>query len=467
MTLIKVLLALYLALVSGYSILAIFRKRRIFSSISGAALAFGLGIGAVSVIQVMFLSLSIKITPLTMIAAFFVVSLSTLPITLKERKLPGEKERSRKPGILPLIIALLLAVQLVWIIIKTFNYPIIDDDGVWQWGLKAKIIYYSNERGESLKEIAPKMSLTSNGNHPLLIPLAEHYVNVFAGEWNDLYFKAIFPLFYLALLGIFYGYLRRFTGVNYASVCAFLLASLPFMAKLATWGVPDIALAYYHFAGFVLILLWMKDRDTGLLVLSAIFSALSVWTKNEGYPSAVINAAVVILFLFTGGRDVGAVKMKKTAVVFLYTAAVMAAILLVWCYQKSTGVSDLIVNGRTFILERVNENTGRIPYIFNQFQKQMFGAVNKWDLVGYLFVFSIFYQLIKRQKGPEGYILFVIIFKIAVYAGVYYISPLDVKDHIDTSLYRIYLHIVPFILLYSALALKDIAAGLTDIPHPR
>jgi hypothetical protein len=211
----------------------------------------------------------------------------------------------------------------------------------------------------------------------------------------------------------------------------------------------------------------MKDGDTGLLVLSAFFSALSVWTKNEGYPSALINMAVVRLSLFSSGNDVGPKKMKKLTLVFLYIASVLSAIFLVWCYQRSTGVPDLIVNGRTFIIERMGENTVRIPYILNQFQKQMFGAVNKWDLLGYLFVFSVMYNVMKRLKGPQGYILFVIIAKIVVYAGVYYISPLDVKDHIDTSLYRIYLHIVPFILLYSALVLKDIAHGSMDIPHPR
>jgi 4-amino-4-deoxy-L-arabinose transferase-like glycosyltransferase len=70
-----------------------------------------------------------------------------------------------------------------------------------------------------------------HGDYPLFVPLSQAWTYMFIGGWNDLLVKALFPVFFVALLVIFYFALRRLIGARLALVSAFFLATI-FMDSL-------------------------------------------------------------------------------------------------------------------------------------------------------------------------------------------------------------------------------------------
>ena len=107
---------------------------------------------------------------------------------------------------------------------------------------------------------------------------------MFLGRINEQLVKSVFPLYYVAALGILYFGIRRFSSRTYALVFTFILASISQFNNFATNGYMDLPLAYYYLAGTLFLFYWFRETDkTGFLYISAIMTALArgVWCQPQ------------------------------------------------------------------------------------------------------------------------------------------------------------------------------------------
>lgn len=449
-----IVISLLLPIILGLCCIKLFFPKSFDSLVARSAFAFGIGIGLITWIEFIFLCAGLRITLVNFGSALLFIISVMLLLLAKRKKAPYVEQRSEALTLVSKILLSLIIIQCVWVIVRTFNLPFIVDDAVEMWGLRAKLVYFYNLRGDSLVDIAGRMKYTHNGNYPMLISLALRYVNLFIYGWNDLYPKIIFPVFYISLLATFFYSLKQFSNRNYAMIFSFLLSGLAFMRGQATWATADLAFSFYYCTSVFLMFLWMKNYQNRYIYLSALFAVFSIWTKNEGYPSCMINFIIVVIFM--AGKYNDRVVLKKLARGLAgFVAIVLPVAFIIIHYQSLTGVREGIINSQALSLDRLVENFGRIVFILNKFQQQMFGALNKWNILGYALVIACLLHPKKILRPPYLYMFLVVFLNFALYVTVFMLTPINLDYHMNCSQNRMLLHFVPVMVFLLATLLYD------------
>ncbi len=457
-------LSLIFSLSLGIAFLNLFFRKLPLSFFEKLSLSFGLGWGLISLLQFVLLYFGFQITVLNMTAVIFLLILVSIGFR-KVSKIRGisdgdasdfvlsmTKQESHISSLSRLEKFCLIGIFIgcFYALLKTFIFPIIDDDGLCNFAWKAKVIYYSNLFHEPLTVLVPRMRNTSGGDYPPLIPLSEHFITLFLNEWNDLYPKIIFPLFYFSFLVSFFYAAKRFTNRYFAIVFTFLLNGLRFMSDQATWGVADLAFTSYYCISFFLILSWMRTANSSFFYLSAFFGAFAVWTKNEGIPSLAILFSIVVLFFFFSHRR----KMDVLKEIGFYMTLETALIIPVLYWKKLTAVTYPLLDQGVFSFSRILKNIEWLPMILDKLQQQLFGTPNRWNLLGYLFVLAIGLNVKQIFKPLYLYLILAIILNYSLYIVVYLLNPFnDLVHYMAYSQNRMLMHFLPLMLFYSALAL--------------
>lgn len=448
-------LSLIFSLLLGIAFLNLFFRKLPLSFFEKLSLSFGLGWGLISLLQFLFLYFGFQITILNMGAVILGITVVSIGFQkFSKESESGQQEESSIPVFSKLEKFCLIGIFIgcFYALLKTFIYPIIDDDGLCNFAWKAKVIYYSNLFHEPLAALVPRMHNTSGGDYPPLIPLSEHFITLFLNEWNDLYPKIIFPLFYFSFLAGFFYAAKRFTNRYFAIVFTFLLNGLRFMSDQATWGVADLPFAYYYCISFFLILSWMRTANSSFFYLSAFFSAFAVWTKNEGMPSLLILVLIVFLFFFFSHRR----KRDVLKEIVFYMTLETLLIIPVLYWKKLTAVTYPLLDQEVFSFSRILKNIEWLPMILDKLQQQLFGTPNRWNLLGYLFILAIGLNVKQIFKPLYLCLVLAIILNYSLYIVVYLLDPFnDLAHYMAYSQNRMLMHFLPLMLFCSALAIYD------------
>jgi len=337
------------------------------------------------------------------------------------------------------ILLAILSVQTLYIILHALSFPFMMDDAVNIWAFKAKIIYFGFLDGLSLSEIAGRMHMTNSGNYPILLPILEAIINFISGGWSDVYPKIISPLFYVALLVSFFHFLKKNTHTNHAMIFTFFLGTLTFITHQASYGLADLMFTFFYFVSFICLLLWSKTNTKYYLLISALCAGLSMWTKNEGMASTLITLLVMTCM------------SRRIRPLLIYTSILLPFFIALRYYQGLTQVQEGIINVHTVTLHALTSHIDRLPFIIKSFYEQFFGAINKWNIIGYVFIILAALNYKKLFKSQNAYLFTVILLNFVLYTLVYIFTPQNVKLHMDSSQNRILMHFVPFMLFYIGL----------------
>jgi hypothetical protein len=183
-------------------------------------------------------------------------------------------------------------VVTVW---EALLLPISAWDSWAQWSGGAKFFYLRG--GFNLSPADPHFFGWDAGrmllNYPLHVSLAQVWFALCLGRFDEVLVKAWAPVTYVAVVALLYRTLRRETTVPVALVFALALASSPLLTFHALEGYADLTLAFYELAAVACF--WRVVRnggavgpgDRGALFLTGCFTALAIWTKQEGVLFAV------------------------------------------------------------------------------------------------------------------------------------------------------------------------------------
>ncbi len=430
----------------GWAILnIIFYKLMPFSLFERAALSYGLGIGVVTLEIFLFhflkaplniLNLLIPWIPI-IIFGLFVIRTDSSPISRDKNKF-SLFEKFLLAGI---------SFEVIYAFFRTFLKPVDSFDSIAMYAIRSKIIYLS--RGipaDFFKNITVNFP---NPDYPLLVPLAEVWVYTFLGNLNDLLVKAIFPIYLLSFLIIFFFLLKRFMGRSQALLFTFLLATIPQFNHFATVGYTDFILAYYYSIALILILLWIKEKSFNLLALSAVFTGFAMWTKNEGIALCIINLILLALFLIGSFNK----RFLGQIIIFILIAILISGPWLV--LRTSMRLDNEVLQLTTFNLKRftdISKRLDRIPTILYEFQKQFVGP-KKWNIIWILF-FVVFFTNFRRAFSDDlKYVTLPIILILFSYGAVYLLLPVrgPIGWYVARGISRLFIHFVPITVLWLAL----------------
>ncbi len=342
-----------------------------------------------------------------------------------------------------------ISFEIAYAFFRTFIKPMESYDGIAIYALKAKIFYLAKTiPANFFRDFA---AFVPHIEYPLLIPLAETSFYVFLGSLNDLLVKMIFPLYYTALVLIFYSVSHRFLNRRGSLFFTFLLATIPQVTDFATNGYADIPFAFYCSASFFYLYLWLRQKEGPFLVLSIILSVFAVWTKAEGLLFAAVNSAVVIICMIKEKRA----SVKEILYVTM-SMIVVVAYVLVW---RSLGLevnTDFAPSGSS-ALAKIITGLSRIPAILYEYQIQFFGP-KKWNIIWVIFIAGFvlkFKKIFSKELMPLTAALILV---FAGYSFVYMLSsaPQGFGWHLSTSGSRLFIHFVPIAVLWLALLFKEL-----------
>ncbi len=322
-------------------------------------------------------------------------------------------------------------------------------DGLINWGFKAQAAFVQG--GWASVYFTDPLKQFTHQDYPLLVPSLEAWAYSFMSRVDEHSLKVVFPLFYLCLLILFYGALRRRYSVRLCLLFVLLLGLTPYLASMAApSGYADVPLMLYTFAAIVFIQRWMERAQNSDLVLGAILSALSVWVKREGIVYWLVNLAAIVVWLWVA-KNRPARDRVRSFVVFLAPAAMILIPWFAFLAYYQVPASD-------FVLSISPTSWARLPVIAQNMLGQFFDF-GLWGGLWVLFFVVSFSQWHSFRNAADLYVWLSAFVPLVLLELSFLFSVWDpFTDHLALASERLYLHEVPVVWYWLALQ----SAGLDD-----
>lgn len=451
MDILKLIISFLVAIIAGWNILFwLIRRDLSFSLLEKAALSYIIGLGALT-LQMFFYSLSgIKFSVFSLVVPHVFICVFNGFMFLKTAP-KGAKFPKTKNEAFDIILLGGILFQAFHAFFKALIKPMDSFDSIGNFAFKAKLFFM--QRHIPYELFLNKSIDIQHADHPLFIPLSEAWVCMFLGKWDDLLVKALFPMFFLALLAIFYFALRRVIGKRLALVSTFFLATIPHLLNYAAIGYAEFALLMFYSASFLYIFLWVAyKRENKYLILASFLSIFAMWAKQEGVMFCLINVMMLSLFAILTRKDVKKFELRG---IFYFMSIVLIFSLVWFGHLNMTGLSHETINRETFKLSVFAKNLNRIPFILYEYEKHIFGP-KKWNISLLVFLAGLVFYFKTAFKGHFKYITLSILLAFLGYTFVFIITPLEIRYHLRTTGSRLLLHFLPIVVFWVGYLAKEI-----------
>ena len=436
-----------------------------------AALAFGYVCGGLGLLHFLLLpaGLTGRWWPVLVLAIFLAGAVAGF----RRRTLPAQAAGAGAPPLrwvrpLAMVTGALGLLVLGAQLIAARAAPYGQWDAFAIWNLRAR--FFAGP-GESWKHAVNDIVLEMHPEYPPLLSSAVAALwklTATAGE-------AAVPLalglsFFWAAAAVLVASLAVLRGTALAVLAALTLATgAPFLEQ-STWQYADIPLAYYFLATLGLLALAAAnakaEAEKALLPLSGLFAGFAACTKNEGIPFLVVVAALWALLVW---RKQGGGAVRRN--------------LGLWC-AGAAGPALLLAAFKIFIAPAIGPLGGQS---FAQLADKLTNPARYQMILA-----SSFDGLLELGRGPSHPLLIlaalafalrfappgarrpaaacgaVVAVMLAVYWGVYLVTPNDLTWLLNTSLIRLYVQLLPGLLLAAFLALRAPAEpAAAEPPEPQ
>ncbi len=326
-------------------------------------------------------------------------------------------------------------------------------DARWIWFFHAKMIYTAGSIGQAAGWQHPSV-VFSHVDYPNLVPVIAAQIMRIAGFWNEYLPKL--SLFFMFLPAVFW--LLSFARKSFSFVlliAALLLSFYPWL-----WiGYMDGLLALYFSTSMLLLGRYMTGENQ-LDLVSCICCLITLpYLKNEGIPAALIGGAAVLIVLILKRAQrfrMGRIKNSWQALLAVLIGLVPLGLWSLYKYQWNIS-NDLEIGTRgSFerILQRLQDGSSKL--IFSRTFENVEGAVFLLSIIALVVIFW------KIKAG--NHFLPALLVAAAYCLGlivVYFLTPLDLVDHLNTSINRTMLPVNGCIYVVCYFLLVDIENSLS------
>jgi hypothetical protein len=351
-------------------------------------------------------------------------------------------ERWRQWWELP--VAVLIAVEIAALALAAMHTSL-GFDALFNFELKARLAFEHATRGEiPLAFFSDESRVWSHPRYPLLVPFAEFWIYAWLGRIDQHLVKVLFPLFYVALLCVVGGAVRRLTNRGTALLAVAALGSLPPLTVIpgAISGYAEVPLAAAIAAATTCALAGMQGRGDRAFWLAGALAAVGAWTKVEGAILALCLGAVVIAF---AGR--------KAAPLVLLPLAVIVPWAL---FQQTWGIPEKDFPSLSPLMALANLD--RLPVIVRAAARELV-TPGHWGLLWPSVAAIAVLGLVRRTlRDAHLVVASVVCVPICVYTAGYLLSSwTDVEGHVRTSFVRLLVPLAPLAIIFVA----------AQLSHPR
>jgi len=314
-----------------------------------------------------------------------------------------------------------------------------DYDAQAIWNLRARFIYRSGNAWE--QAFSPEINRNFHMDYPLLVPL-----NV-VGGWSTLGDEVLrIPavqsmLFLYGIAGVIYCLIAYLRSNMQAALALIILMATPRLLLFSTFQTADIPVTYYFLAALVLLILAFNEDNPRLLFLSGIMAGIAAWAKNEGI------SFLLLVMLVTGWLLREHAKMHRLRAFLLGSILPAVTVIVFKIHLPASHTNDLFAgNEISVVLSKLFDPTRYIA-IFNRLGSELL-QLGGWSfsILIILILYGLIMGQIKRNTIDRRLFLLPLL-QLAIYFGVYLITPNDLNWQMNYSMDRLLIHLFPMMLL--------------------
>ena len=280
--------------------------------------------------------------------------------------------------------------------------PVVDWDSLVLYDFRAKVFLNAKYLADVLHNWGYFWG------YPLLTSLGHLWVYLLGGK-SPVF---IYPLFYISFISIFYGILRRHSSRTISLIAALLLASNPLIFYQSMIAYTNIPYTLYIVCGAIYIFLWAKESNSAYLVLGALLTGLSTWTRSVE-PFWLTNLIFVLVYSLYKKRFYSLVLYPLVFLSIQFPWRIFQKILVHVPYT-----TEQIGMSASFLLKNID--IGRVGKVFSYLYSSVFAS---WGFNAILFILVVFINIFyNRWKWPLEFLAIIFANLLLLFLGTYIFS---------------------------------------------
>jgi len=372
----------------------------------------------------------------------------------------------RRQKVLYLMLILLIVFEISYLSSRSLLEPETSFDGRVRWGLCAKVLYA--EGGIYTDYFDNPKHYYNLPFNPLLVPLQMASIYYAMGEMHARLVKVLFLVYFVMLMAAFYDVARRYVSVLGASLFTAFLATIPpyfYGEGSASTCMVDVPLAFFCFVCVVMLFSCLKQKKSGPVIPVAMVLFFCAFAKSEGvYYALIVMFCWFIASLFD--KDVHRAGLLKGAgsmgLLFILLYMPWVIFRMTYIQLDHPNVPDAVTMG--YVISKAH----RLAFIIPRLIEECF-VVYRWHVIWMVFVVSLV-CVSKKEFHDKGivFLLTTIFGFFSFWTLTYMLSAwwgrLDdgaCMQLMDVTLFRLYLHLIPVVLLCTVVCLSRSNSGKT------
>ena len=427
----------------GYAVTLLLARDTVFDWFERLALAYIVGIGVASMLWMVFAPAYSIVSPVMLISA--IAWITTAMVVRGAGAVSGfgrtVSNHRTASGRWTRVLVVVLAIELVALTAASLRSGL-GFDAVFNFEIKARLAFENAVRGQiPLAYFSDESLAWSHPRYPLLVPFAEFWVYAWLGRVDQAFAKIVFPLYYVALVCVTGGAVRRMAGGIAALLTVVALGTLPAMTVIpgAASGYAEIPLAAALMGAVSCALIAARTGERHMFWMAGLLSATAVWTKAEG----------IVLSMCLGLAAAAFAGRKAIPIV-----AAPLAVFLPWLlFQHLYGIpeSDFPSLSPLVALSHL-DRAGTIAQLVVRELVTPGHWGTLWPAFAVLWLAGLFHG---SRDHASSMLAAVVILPLCVYPAIYLFSSWsDVEGHVRTSFIRLLVPIAPIALMFSAFRLQ-------------
>jgi len=395
-------------------------------------LSAGVGFGVSSLFGFLWIWLSLPLTVYAILESVFAIMLTGWMVFAHRPSFQKMTERLDLTWVLILAAGVFLfAMNLA---IYSLQYPHGRPDAWINWNVVARFVYLGGADWQ-----ATFLRQFDHPDYPFFMAVTNAITWVFVraeSTWGPIAFHFVISIFTAGLLFALVNHLRDF---KQASLAAILFMSLPFIVDQGMRQYADLLLAYLMLAAGGLTFLYLQTKEVRIAILAGLMIGLGSWAKNEGL-AAILG--ISLIWVLT------ALKKEGRLAFWNYIFGLAFPLLVVFLFKLFLAPSNDLISAGGSSLGKILD-FGRYVTILQKAGEMLLNLSGiPLPLIGLIILIMMLTG--RSAVHVNGMWMFgvVIGLQLAIYFGIYVLTPLDLTFHLKTSLDRLFLHILSMAFLW-------------------
>lgn len=450
----------------GYTILYLLPHNKDFPALQKFAISYGIGTG----FNCLFMFLSVLIglhsrfsfIPLLILTIFLFIYFKLWKNLKDDIMKIFNLIKHLKLNIIEIGCVLLLIIELIYLLLYWYIYPIHTWDACTIWDAKAKYFFYDGNFDYFIE---------NPHYYPLLVPLNLTYFYSIFFQYH--YFAKIIFVSYFFFLIIFVYYSLRFFKLNrsYSLIISTFLAlsssrlhSLYYFAYIA---YADLPLTFFYAISTIFLFYYFSTEKQYYLLYSSIFMGLSAWVKNEGLGLLIINVLILVIyhiFLLIKKRINFKIFLKRSLLFFIIGYSIYLPWQLFCIFNNFTS----IYTSNIFDIFNIQTTISDIIIILEFFVNMLLNFKD-WGIMFFIFWFvSLIILILNIKTLFKEKIFFLVLLWVShflLYIFVYITTPYNLIWQLNGSIDRLLLHLTPTCCFLIGILLAQDDRKLVDLKN--